>query len=99
MKDVLETIEQSGAQNYQEQLEDEGLTHRKQYRKLQWVWSGYIAVLLGISLLFVCSLVIKVGKGKLNYLAYPWLIEIVIGSFLIQFIGLAYIVAKHLFPK
>lgn len=92
--DSIENIEKEGADSYLKET-----AYSRQYLNLRRCWSVWIGLLLGVSLGFVCFLVWFVGKDYLNYVKYPWLIEIVIGSFLIEFIGLAFIVTTHLFPR
>ena len=71
----------------------------KQYNELQIEWSAYIKGILWASTMLCWLMIYGIGSGILNFEKYPNFPHVVVGSFFVQVIGLAYIVTKHLFPQ
>ena len=66
---------------------------------LQKIWSWIIGLLIGSSTLFLWIFVILLGLNILDYSKYPIFPNLLITSYFVECLGLAYIVVKHLFPK
>lgn len=70
----------------------------KSFYKMRRVWSYYLAICLATILVFDIVLVVLVGLEALTF-EDDWFLRIVLGTNLVDVIGLVYLVVRFLFGK
>ena len=78
-----------------DEIANESAVQDKQLRLCTAVFLAF--VLVGI-VVFQSVLLWYVGKGSIDFVQYPWLVDIVVAQNFAQVVGLAYLVVNNLFP-
>ena len=92
----LENLKKS---NFEAELKYLEVIEKTQYLTLRKQWSKHIRWSFWIILIFSLLFILLLGSNLLNYTEYKGLPQTILGTFCINIIGLAFVVAKFLFPN
>ena len=75
------------------------ISEKAQYLNLRKQWSKHIKVAFWIILSSALTFISLLGLDILDYSKYTGLPQVILGAFFLNIVGLAFIVAKFLFPN
>jgi hypothetical protein len=74
------------------------LQGRREYFGLRKSWSAFLMRTLFVLVGFQIALVLAVGSGRLDFQPYHDVLDLVIGTTVLQVIGMCVVVVKFVFP-
>jgi hypothetical protein len=77
--------------------EDIELAGREQFFILQKSWSSWLLIWISALLMFHVALTVCVGRGWLDFTAYPYFLPMVVGQNFLQIVGMGLVIVKFLY--